>query len=153
MFYVASRTKYPRTTDEALALHASFQRYPITEQLFYYGRIDGLLSPVLEIDLPAATGVDAPAVAVSPNLMLDPPRPNPVRDAAVFRFAARSDAPVRLDVYDVGGRHVASVAAGGRGDGVVRTATWIPDGAPSGVYFAVLRAGEERVSRKMVVAR
>jgi hypothetical protein len=100
-----------------------------------------------------AAGEPTPALAISPNLMLDPPRPNPVRDAAYFRFAARSAGRVQLDVYDVSGRLVSRVAENVAGDGVVRNAVWIPDGAAAGVYFAVLRAGEERLSRKVVVTR
>jgi len=107
---------------------------------------------VWEVDLPpAATGVEA-AVAVSPNLMLDPPSPNPVRGQAVFRFAARSEGRVTLEIFDVAGRRVSSLAEVA-GDGVVRTVPWVTADVPAGVYFAVLSNGAERMSRKVVVAR
>lgn len=48
----ATRSEYPRNTDEGLALFASFQRQQITEQILRYGRIDSLLSPVIEVDIP-----------------------------------------------------------------------------------------------------
>ena len=87
----------------------------------------------------------------SPNLMLDPPYPNPVAGAAVVRFAARSDAPVSLEVYDVSGRRLEALVADGRGDGLIRMISWSTSSLSDGVYFLKLRAGEERVTRKAVV--
>ncbi|GJM45269.1 MAG: hypothetical protein DHS20C21_21110 [Gemmatimonadota bacterium] len=109
---------------------------------------------VWEMDLAAdPTSIGEPVVAASANLMLDAPVPNPVRDAAMLRFAARSDAAVTLEIYDVAGRLINTLAQRNTGTGVVERATWIPDGVANGIYFAVLRAGEERVSRKMVLTR
>ncbi len=108
-----------------------------------------------EIDIPATIGTDV-AVQVSPtprNLLLDAPFPNPVKSETMFRFAAKSDAKVSLVVYDVQGRVVSDLADFATGDGVIRSTPWYTDDVPSGVYFAVLRAGTESVSRKVVVAR
>jgi len=99
------------------------------------------------------TGAETGLAARPLNLMLDPPRPNPVRDATTLRFAARHDGPVSLAVYDVAGRLVTPVAELPRGDGVIRTAPWFADRVPNGVYFAVLLAGEARVTEKIVVMR
>jgi hypothetical protein len=107
-----------------------------------------------EIDIPTSGVVDAPVtVAQARNLMLDAPYPNPVKDQAMLRFAAKSDGPVSLAIYDVQGRLVSPVADLARGDGFVKTAPWFTDDVPSGVYFAVLKAGQESVSRKVVVTR
>ena len=38
-------------------------------------------------------------------------------------------------------------------DGVIRVVPWVVDDAPAGVYFAVLRAGAETKTRKLVVTR
>jgi hypothetical protein len=100
-----------------------------------------------------ATDAETTVAARPLNLMLDPPRPNPVRDHTTLRFAARHEGPVTLAVYDVAGRLVTPVTELARGDGVIRTAPWIADGVPNGVYFAVLTAGEERASEKIVVMR
>jgi hypothetical protein len=106
-----------------------------------------------EADIPlSGTGVDVAEVAPR-NLMLDRPAPNPARDRTLLRFAARADGPVSLAVYDVRGRLVNDLVELPTGDGIVRTTPWFPDDAPSGVYFAVLRAGGERISRKIVVTR
>ncbi|MGH2570688.1 MAG: T9SS type A sorting domain-containing protein [bacterium] len=107
-----------------------------------------------EISLaPDATGAQAEVAARPLNLMLDPPRPNPVRDAATLRFAARHDGPVTLAVFDVAGRLVTPVVELPHGDGVIRTAPWLADRVPNGVYFVVLAAGEARVTEKIVVMR
>ncbi len=54
-------------------------------------------------------------------------------------------------MYDVRGRLVNRVAERGTGDGIIRQATWLLDDVPAGVYFAVLQAAGEQVSRKVVV--
>ena len=106
-----------------------------------------------EIEIPpkGANDVAVDSGPRSRNLMLDAPFPNPITDRTTLRFAARHDGPVTVDIYDVTGRHVINLAELAQGDGVIRTTPWLPDGAPSGVYFAVLRAGEESLSRKLVV--
>ncbi len=102
-----------------------------------------------------STGLDA-TVTRGPapwNLMLDPPSPNPVTEQTVLRFAARTDAAVELSVYDVRGRLVSNLAELSSGDGVIRRAVWLPEDVPAGVYFAVLKAGADRISRKVVVTK
>jgi len=87
------------------------------------------------------------------NLMLDPPSPNPVSRETTLRFAARTDGRVELSIYDVRGRLVSNLAELSTGDGIIRRSVWLPDDVPSGVYFAVLQAGSDRISRKVVVAK
>jgi hypothetical protein len=106
-----------------------------------------------EIDLGPPTEVEVSIDPASQGLRLDPPRPNPARDVVTFRFAARSEREVVLAVYDVRGRRVAEIARRSRGDGGFRQITWVAKDAPSGVYFAVLSAGGQLVSRKLVLAR
>ncbi|GJM45082.1 MAG: hypothetical protein DHS20C21_19240 [Gemmatimonadota bacterium] len=108
-----------------------------------------------ELDIPLAATDVAVNVGEGParNLMLDRPFPNPTADRVMLRFAARQDGPVSLSIYDVRGRMISRLAEFSTGDGVIRTTPWFPDDSPSGVYFAVLNAGAERISRKIVVAR
>jgi TolB protein len=82
---------------------------------------------------------------------------SPSRGATSFRFAIPAEGAVRLAIYDVQGRHVATIldhtlAAGWQ------TAAW--DGRDlqgrlvgSGAYFAKLEAGGEVQLQKMLVAR
>ena len=104
-----------------------------------------------EIDLQPAAGV-ADAEVPTPGLMFDPPLPNPSGSRFVFRFAAHDADAAQLDVFDVAGRHVASVAEA-RGDGVIRVVEWNAESVPAGIYIAVLDTGDRRLSRKVVVAR
>jgi hypothetical protein len=111
------------------------------------------ITSIMSLD-PEDEGEPGPDVEVSArNLMLDPPWPNPIREEAMLRFAARYEGDVVLEIFDLAGRRVAEVARLDRGDGIVRHATWQVDGAANGVYFAVLRAGEHRTTRKLVVAK
>jgi photosystem II stability/assembly factor-like uncharacterized protein len=108
-----------------------------------------------EIDIPPLGGTDV-NVAVDPadlRLMLDAPYPNPVSSRTMLRFAAKHAGPVTLEIYDVQGRLVSSVAELSAGDGVIRTTPWFADDVSSGVYFAVLKAGSLRKSQKIVVAK
>ncbi len=109
---------------------------------------------VWEIDLPA-TAVNAPEVDVdrARRLLLDDPAPNPVRGETMLRFAARTDRPVTLDLYDVSGRRVKRIERLERGDGIVRERQWRAAEVPAGVYFLVLRSDGEQRSRKMIVTR
>jgi hypothetical protein len=107
-----------------------------------------------EIDIPlGGTGARVDGGPAVRSLMLDAPWPNPVADRTLLRFAAWHAGTVSLDVYDVGGRRIVQLVELPVGDGVVRTTPWFPDDVPNGVYFAVLRAGERKITRKLVVAR
>jgi photosystem II stability/assembly factor-like uncharacterized protein len=107
-----------------------------------------------EVDLPTETSTPP---ASNPNarlrLMLDPPLVNPAASRTAFRFAARSDASVSLTVHDVVGRRVEDIARFPRGDGTVRVMEWDASSVPSGVYFVVLRSGNDQLSRRLVVVR
>lgn len=106
-----------------------------------------------EIDLDSGTAVGDPGASASAaGLLLDPPYPNPARDAVLLRFASRLPGAATLTVYDVQGRAVAP-ATPVRGDGLIRSLRWEPKDLPSGVYFAVLEAGEARAVRKLVLSR
>jgi hypothetical protein len=107
-----------------------------------------------EINIPpGASDAELDVNPVSLRMMLDAPFPNPVSDRTMLRYAAKHDGTVTLDVYDVQGRHVINLAEFTTGDGIIRTTPWFPDDVPSGVYFAVLKAGEEQMTRKMVVTK
>jgi hypothetical protein len=110
-----------------------------------------------EIDItpPLRAAPEAGPVATRPaaNLMLDPPAPNPVSERTILRYAAKHVGAVTLDIYDVRGRRVHSLAQHSDGDGIIRTTPWFPDDVPSGVYFAVLQAGSARKTQKLIVTR
>jgi aminopeptidase N len=104
---------------------------------------------------PAATEEQTALPAV---LRLDPLRPNPTDGAAVLRFSLPRAEDVRLDLLDVTGRRVRSLASGMMSAGS-HAVSW--DGrdsegrlVPAGVYWArIEETGGERISQKITVVR
>ncbi len=91
------------------------------------------------------------------NFQLWPCYPNPFNASTHLRYALSRPGTAQLDLYDINGRWVASLADGARAAGA-HTITW--DGknhlgadAPSGVYIAVLRADREMRSQRIVLVR
>ncbi len=84
--------------------------------------------------------------------------PNPLQEKGTISYGvARDGAPVRLDVHDVTGRRVATLAKGPAELGEHR-ATW--DGrdasgrrVAAGIYFVVLDVDGQRFTQKLVVMR
>jgi predicted lipoprotein with Yx(FWY)xxD motif len=83
--------------------------------------------------------------------------PNPFNPRTVIRFYLPEALEISLDVYDVAGERVATLAEGKREKGY-HEVTW--DGrnsagetCSSGVYFSRLKAGKGTISRKMVIMR
>uniref|UniRef100_A0A832I1S2 T9SS type A sorting domain-containing protein n=1 Tax=Eiseniibacteriota bacterium TaxID=2212470 RepID=A0A832I1S2_UNCEI len=103
-----------------------------------------------------------PSVAVAPprpapgRLALAPPYPNPARGGAWVEFSVPGDgAPLRLALYDLGGRHLRTLAEGVFPAGTHRVALDGRDArgarlAP-GLYFVHLSRGAERLVRRMVL--
>ena len=83
--------------------------------------------------------------------------PNPMTAPLQFRFELARATSVRVDVYDLAGRRVATVASGELTAGVHglpwdgRTAAEARLGP--GVYVAVLHAGEARDAQRFVLTR
>jgi hypothetical protein len=121
-----------------------------TRKLFVatYGR------GVWVVDLPIVVpGVELPGAPAASGLHLAPPYPNPGAGGVVLRYTAKHAGIVTLRVHDVRGRLVEELFQGPIGDGEARSAVWRTGRIPAGVYFALLEAGEDRVSRKVVIDR
>jgi hypothetical protein len=78
--------------------------------------------------------------------------PNPFNAATVISFALSTDSDVRVDVYDVLGRRVATLVDDLLPAGEHHV-SWDAIGAASGVYFARLVTSEGMTTRKMVLVR
>jgi len=107
---------------------------------------------------PVATDAPLPAFAEGPALRLYAGAPNPFSAGTAIRFDLPTSGPVRLRIYDVGGRLVRTLVDGvvpaGRGhsfhwDG--RADSGGPVGA--GVYFTRLEAGSRREAGRIVRIR
>ncbi len=83
--------------------------------------------------------------------------PNPLNPSTVISFELSKPGSVKLNVYDVSGRHVKTLADGFMGsgvqyvgwDGTSRTGSRVA----SGVYFYVLQTPERTVKSQLVVAK
>jgi hypothetical protein len=78
--------------------------------------------------------------------------PNPVRSEATFVYALPDAVTVRLEIFDLLGRKVATVANGRRSAGR-HEATWRVGSVSSGVYLARFTAAGRSIVRKIVVVQ
>jgi glycosidase len=78
--------------------------------------------------------------------------PNPTASGAVVRYTLAAAADVRLDVYDVLGRRVATLAEGLEAAGT-HEASLDASALPAGVYVLRLAAGEQSATARVTVAR
>lgn len=100
--------------------------------------------------------VPAPSVPVAFRLL--PNQPDPFRPLTEILFELPSPGPVRLEVYDVQGRRVATLLDGepreaGRHAVAFRARGGAGEELPSGIYFARLRWGARLAVEKMVLLR
>ena len=98
-----------------------------------------------------------PVLIPAAAMVLRQNAPNPFNPSTTIRFSLPRDARVTLDVFDVSGRLVARLVDGALAKGSHAIA-WngedrLGGSASSGVYFYVLRAGKETLTRKMVLLR
>ena len=78
--------------------------------------------------------------------------PNPVGGSTTIPFAIPEADYVTLKVFDIAGRHVATLVDGARAPGEYRVMSEL-DGVSGGVYFYELRSGSFVERRSMVVVR
>lgn len=111
---------------------------------FYSGDIP---TSILDVtDAPSAIAGEAA------GLVLEPPVPNPARGLTTLAYSLDRERPVALEVVDVAGRVVATLARGSQAAGT-HTISWDATGEVPGVYFLRMAAGPESRTRKLVVAR
>jgi hypothetical protein len=100
---------------------------------------------------------DALAIPAVP-LTLYQNAPNPFNPTTTLRYYLPAACEVTLSIYDASGRLVATLVDRERQEAGQHTGIWpgldSRGGAvPSGVYFSVLTAGKERLSKKMILLR
>jgi hypothetical protein len=93
-----------------------------------------------------------PERAVPTAFNLAQNRPNPVTTATKIRFSCRVSAKVKLAVYDLAGRRVATLADKIYQPGIYEVEWRLGNAAP-GVYLYTLEAVNERFVKAMVVSR
>jgi hypothetical protein len=100
-------------------------------------------------------GLEPPAPRVPAAFALHPNRPNPFRGSTTLGFDLPTATEVRLEVFDLAGRRVRTLARGGRAAGshVVEWDRRDEAGrlVPGGVYLYRLQAGAFRAQQRMVL--
>ncbi|MCK4413196.1 MAG: T9SS type A sorting domain-containing protein [Candidatus Eisenbacteria sp.] len=129
------------------------------EWLFEYANLYNLNlfgDPSLGIDGMMA---DVPETGrlIRETLYLESCAPNPFTSTADLRFVTTEPGPWRVDVFDVEGRQVATLARGIHDAGEFEV-SWDGTGDDgkqlgSGLYFIIVDAGGHQVSRKLVLRR
>ncbi len=76
--------------------------------------------------------------------------PNPFNPSTTIRYALAQAEHVSLKVFNLAGQEIAALVEGKQSAGEHRV-QWHAQGAPSGVYFYRLQAGERVETRKMVL--
>jgi hypothetical protein len=131
----------------------------------YYGKVDvsGTAIAALGTDhllylggAPCTdTDVAAPVRPIDPQF-LKPLRPNPFRTSTLVQFDLPSPGRVSVEVYDVAGRRVRTLASGWREAGwnsVLWSAATSEGVTPTGVYFVRLQTADRVETRKAIIAR
>jgi hypothetical protein len=78
--------------------------------------------------------------------------PNPFNPVTTIRFELQMQMAVRLDVFDVAGKRVASLCNGIFPPGM-HDVSWAASNAASGVYFVRLTAGDRVATRRLLLLK
>lgn len=87
---------------------------------------------------------------IAPTPFLLPVYPNPARHQVTIRISLPFDEKVELAIYDIGGRLVEHIANEPMTAGQ-HSFVWHPSKGTQGVFTAIMYAGDNRASRKIVV--
>jgi endo-1,4-beta-xylanase len=100
----------------------------------------------------AETATSVEGVEIPQSLALFANYPNPFNRITELGYELAAPVNVRLEVYDMLGRHIRTLVDGPQPAGM-HAVTFDASGLPSGVYFYRLRAGEQVQSRQMMLVR
>jgi hypothetical protein len=91
--------------------------------------------------------------ATLPNaLKLRQNYPNPFNPSTCIQFDIPDDTNIKLDIYDINGKHIESLARGDHAAGHY-SIEWNAAASPSGIYFYRLQAGSSIQMKRMVFVK
>lgn len=123
--------------------------FDVSGQYAYVG--DGVYTSIY--DCSAALSVPEDKSAQIPtSVTLFPAYPDPFNPTTTIRFALPVSEKVTLNIYDITGRHVATLFDGFREAGT-HNVMFDGSGLSSGVYFCQMTAGTSRKVQKMVLLK
>ncbi len=92
------------------------------------------------------------AAPVSRRFVLEDNYPNPFNAQTVIRYNLSVESQVRIEIYDIVGRSIASFDNGEQSPGYHQL-IWDADNQPSGIYFLRVIAGEYSEIKKMTLLK
>jgi hypothetical protein len=149
-----------------LAINITGGTYPLTirndaavsgARIVLNGKIVSQSGPVITISQPPASlqlqaGQSAAKPAVPLETVLDQNYPNPFNPETNFAFRISGDGLVKLSIFDVLGREIATIVNEPMEPGSY-SVRWDASKAPSGVYYFRLTAGTFTDVKKMILLR
>ncbi len=96
-----------------------------------------------------STGIQSAVAQLPKNLMLEQNYPNPFNPSTTINFVLPSDSHVTLQVYNVLGQEVATLANGIFQAGM-HAVVWNPGGLASGIYIYRIETDKGSTSKRMV---
>ncbi len=132
--------------------------YPHTARGYVYASdIEGYLTLLKVKENETSVADDTPAPAGQPRATLEPNFPNPFNPHTTLPFTTTTAGPVRLEILDIRGARVRLLLDETRGSGTHRV-QWDGTDAqgrtvPSGVYLAVLGAGDVVETRHLALVK
>jgi hypothetical protein len=152
-------------TDGALYIGRRYIANSAGSFCYYQGVMDNLvlhtraLAPEEFMPLPEEViGIETGRGTVPGSFTLEQNYPNPFNPGTSIRYAISASAfPVNLEIFDLAGRKVSTLASEVQNAGIHRVQWDGKDGAgaiiPAGIYIYRLSVGQERLSRKMLLLR
>ncbi|MCK6601829.1 MAG: T9SS type A sorting domain-containing protein, partial [Bacteroidetes bacterium] len=98
------------------------------------------------------TDVDDQAGSLATSFTLNQNYPNPFNPSTTLSFVLPSAQTVRLSVFNALGQQVDVLAVGQKPAGETRV-TWNAGSNPSGIYFYRLEAGNQVITKKMILVK
>ena len=119
----------------------------------YIDNNDELMEVVLTgVGLPSGSIDSEPLPELPTTYELGAIYPNPFNTQATIRYDVPVHGTVRIDIYDVLGRKITTLADGEMDAGRYGT-VWDAGDMPSGIYFIRMEAGEFKEVQKMVLLK
>jgi hypothetical protein len=103
-------------------------------------------------DYIASWATSAPAEELAGEFRLIGNYPNPFNPTTTITYELSAASDVRLEVYDILGRHVQTLAYGHQAAGH-HTATFDANGLASGMYLYRLQAGNQSQTKRMLLIK
>jgi subtilisin family serine protease len=98
----------------------------------------------------AMGGTPGAPVLLPQELSIGPSHPNPFDGSTTIEYRIAQEGPVSLDLYDMLGRHLGTLASGFQGKGSYHVPLTLPPNEAEGAYIVRLRAGDAVVAEKIV---